>query len=202
MLNSKNFPDECRCNQLFLWHPAHLFTSYCNAVCHGHAEVMSRRLKVISSDGEAFEVDSKAIKLSKTVKTMLEDLCTDEGKAELEPIPLPNVNSTILKKILLYCEHHKDDVAVCESEEGDRRSDDISSWDSEFLKVDQGTLFDIILAANYLEIKSLLDVACKTVANMIKGKSPEEIRRTFNIKNDFTPEEEEQIRRENAWCEE
>ncbi|VDO68375.1 unnamed protein product [Onchocerca flexuosa] len=27
---------------------------------------------------------------------------------------------------------------------------------------------------------------------MIKGKSPEEIRRTFNIKNDFTPEEEEQ----------
>ncbi|KRX77815.1 S-phase kinase-associated protein 1 [Trichinella sp. T6] len=164
--------------------------------------IMSRRLKVISSDGEAFEVDSKAIKLSKTVKTMLEDLCTDEGKAELEPIPLPNVNSTILKKILLYCEHHKDDVAVCESEEGDRRSDDISSWDSEFLKVDQGTLFDIILAANYLEIKSLLDVACKTVANMIKGKSPEEIRRTFNIKNDFTPEEEEQIRRENAWCEE
>ncbi|PIC32123.1 hypothetical protein B9Z55_012577 [Caenorhabditis nigoni] len=24
---------------------------------------------------------------------------------------------------------------------------------------------------------------------------------TFNIKNDFTPEEEEQIRKENAWCE-
>ena len=28
---------------------------------------------------------------------------------------------------------------------------------------------------------------------MIKGKSPEEIRKTFNITNDFTPEEEEQI---------
>lgn len=36
-------------------------------------------------------------------------------------------------------------------------------------------------------------MTCKTVANMIKGKSPEEIRRTFNIKNDFTPEEEEQV---------
>ena len=34
---------------------------------------------------------------------------------------------------------------------------------------------------------------------MIKGKSPEEIRETFNIENDFTPEEEEEIRRENAW---
>jgi len=34
------------------------------------------------------------------------------------------------------------------------------------------------------------DVGCKTVANMIKGKSPEEIRKLFNIVNDFTPEEE------------
>ncbi|KAB8349625.1 hypothetical protein FH972_023644 [Carpinus fangiana] len=56
-------------------------------------------------------------------------------------------------------------------------------------------------AANYLDIKALLDVGCKTVANMIKGKSPEEIRKTFNIQNDFTAEEEEQIRRENEWAE-
>ena len=48
-------------------------------------------------------------------------------------------------------------------------------------------------AANYLDIKGLLDVTCKTVANMIKGKSPEEIRKTFNIKNDFTEEEEAQV---------
>lgn len=33
---------------------------------------------------------------------------------------------------------------------------------------------------------------------MIKGKQPEEIRKLFNIHNDFTPEEEAQIRRENV----
>jgi S-phase kinase-associated protein 1 len=37
---------------------------------------------------------------------------------------------------------------------------------------------------------------------MIKNKSPEEIRATFNIPNDFSPEEEEQVRKENEWCEE
>ena len=41
------------------------------------------------------------------------------------------------------------------------------------------------------------------VAEYIKQcKTPEEIRQRFNIPNDFTPEEEEEVRKENAWCEE
>ena len=35
---------------------------------------------------------------------------------------------------------------------------------------------------------------------MMKGKSAEEIRKTFNIKNDFTPEEEDEIRKHNQWA--
>lgn len=56
-------------------------------------------------------------------------------------------------------------------------------------------------AANFLDIKPMLDLTCKTVAKMITQKTPEEIRATFNIKNDFTPEEEEQVRKENQWAE-
>merc|ERR1712063_118571 len=95
-----------------------------------------------------------------------------------------------------------EDLGMEDDDNKEKRTDDISSWDADFLKVDQGTLFELILAANYLDIKGLLDVTCKTVANMIKGKTPEEIRKTFNIKNDFTPAEEEQVRKENEWCEE
>jgi S-phase kinase-associated protein 1 len=66
-----------------------------------------------------------------------------------------------------------------------------------------------LLSANYLDIKSLIELSCAKIATMIKGifkfiigKTPEEIRQTFGIINDFTPEEEAQIREENKWAEE
>lgn len=66
--------------------------------------------------------------------------------------------------------------------------------------LDQNTLFDLMLAANYLKIKSLLDFTCKTVADMmLEAKTPKAIHKKFNIKNVYTPEEEEKIRRENQW---
>ncbi|KAF3650916.1 SKP1-like protein 1B [Capsicum annuum] len=55
-------------------------------------------------------------------------------------------------------------------------------------------------AANYLNIKIQLDLTYQTVADMIKGNTLEEIHKTFNIKNDFTSEEGEEARRENAWA--
>ena len=75
-------------------------------------------------------------------------------------------------------------------------------WDAKYCEIDQEMLFETILAANYMDIKSLLDLSCAKVAALIKGKTPEEIRKTFNIVNDFTPEEEAQVREENKWCEE
>ncbi|KAH7567105.1 hypothetical protein JRO89_XS07G0017400 [Xanthoceras sorbifolium] len=153
----------------------------------------SRKITLKSSDGEAFEVDEAVALESQTIKHMIEDDCADNG------IPLPNVTSKILSKVIEYCKKH------VESPKSDDRAtgnvdDDLKAWDAEFVKVDQATLFDLILAANYLNIKSLLDLTCQTVADMIKGKTPEEIRKTFNIKNDFTPEEEEEVRRENQWA--
>ena len=68
--------------------------------------------------------------------------------------------------------------------------------------ISQEKLFEIILASNKLGLTSMLDLALAQIAAMIKGKTPEEIRQTFNIVNDFTPEEEAQVRAENQWVEE
>jgi len=67
-------------------------------------------------------------------------------------------------------------------------------------KLEQDMLFELVLAANYMDIKPLLDLTCAKIATMIKGKTPEEIRKAFNIRNDFTPEEEELVRQEDKWC--
>ena len=134
--------------------------------------------------------------------TMAAMLTSSMREAEENVVRLPDISGPILEKVVQYCEyHHKNPTAPADGGD-DKRTDNIAPWDAEFCKVDQATLFELILAANYLDIKSLLDLTCKTVANMIKGKTPEQIRATFNIKNDFTPEEEEQVRKENAWCEE
>ncbi|KAG7967883.1 hypothetical protein I3843_08G122900 [Carya illinoinensis] len=159
----------------------------------------SKKITLKSPDGESFAVDEAVALESMVIKDMIEGNRADKGIMEDNcadnVIPVLNVASKILAKVIEYCKKH---VEPANSE--DRTSeDDLKAWDAEFVRVDQATLFDLILAANYLNIKSLLDLTCQTVADMIKGKTPEEIRRTFNIRDDFTPEEEEEVRRENQW---
>ncbi|KAJ3209664.1 hypothetical protein HDU83_009722 [Entophlyctis luteolus] len=167
-------------------------------------------VRLTSSDLVEFVVDRPVAERSLLLRNMLEDV----GDADDSPIPLPNVSAFILKKVIEYCDHHRNDPLPTADDEKDaafdapgsvgrRRAaaDDIDEWDAAFIKVENNELlFDIILAANYLDIKPLLDLGCKAVANMLKGKKAEEIREMFNIENDFTPEEEEQIRRENEWA--
>ena len=106
------------------------------------------------------------------------------------------MTAKLLQKVVEYCQHY------VMTSPPPTTTDDISPWDMEFCNVDQATLFELILVANYLDIKPLLDLTCKSVAYMIKGKTAEEIRATFNIKNDFSPEEEAKVRKENEWCDE
>ncbi|KAJ1666121.1 hypothetical protein IW140_001852 [Coemansia sp. RSA 1813] len=167
-------------------------------------------IKLVSAEGSILEVERDVIEQSGTIRNILSDVgATDD------PIPLPTVSGPILTKIIDYCRHHKDDISRRQpreatgsnEEENDsteasikRAVDQMDGYDHEFCRVDQGTLYDILLAANFLDIQPLLNLAGYTVANMMKSKSVEEIRQTFDIKSDFTPEEEEGMRKANAWC--
>ncbi|KAF4529947.1 hypothetical protein B566_EDAN018168 [Ephemera danica] len=80
---------------------------------------MMPNIKLQSSDGDVFEVDVEIAKCSVTIKTMLEDL------VDVEIAKCSVTIKTMLEDL-----------------------DDISSWDADFLKVDQGTLFELILVSN------------------------------------------------------
>ncbi|KAL3634333.1 SKP1-like protein 20 [Castilleja foliolosa] len=167
-----------------------------SAVEHGTKKIVLR-----SSNGELFEVEEAVAVKSQTIKHMIEDDCA------YTVIPIPNVTGAILSKVLEYCKRHVDACAPASASNTDDKpsstavSDaELKDFDSEFIKVDHSTLFDIILAANYLNIKCLLDLTTQAAADMIEDKTPEEVRKIFNIENDFTPEEEEQVRMENQWA--
>uniref|UniRef100_A0A7S0ZFH6 E3 ubiquitin ligase complex SCF subunit n=1 Tax=Timspurckia oligopyrenoides TaxID=708627 RepID=A0A7S0ZFH6_9RHOD len=160
-------------------------------ICLGKMSAEGEIVKLVSSDQETFEVERGVATISNLVSHVLEDVGEDE-----KLIPIPNVEARILAKVIEYCRYHH------QLQTNPQADEDVEKWDKEFVRVDKPTLFSLILAANYLDIQALLDLTCKTIADMIKGKSAEQIRSEFGIENDFTPEEEEEIKRENAWVEE
>ncbi|MFM7856994.1 MAG: SKP1 family protein [Flammeovirgaceae bacterium] len=109
-----------------------------------------------------------------------------------EEIPLPNVKKSVFSKIEQFCIHLRTNPLpdIEKPLKSANFADVTSPWFANFVELDQDMLFELIMAANYLDMKPLLDLACAKVASQIKNKSVKEIRQFFNIENDFTPEEE------------
>ncbi|KAL7029389.1 hypothetical protein ACKWTF_006222 [Chironomus riparius] len=155
-------------------------------------------IKLRSSDGNSFTTSLKCVKMCGTLKEMLLTL----ESVDIDEIPLHNVDSITLEKVIQWLEHHKNEAQPTSEEIKDKTADTIDDWDELFLEVELNQLYDMITAANYLEIPQLLWLTTRKIAYMIKGKSPEEIRTIFNIENDWTPQELEAVQKENQWCEE
>jgi len=137
--------------------------------------------------------------------------CTFRGvifpSMQSRQVIFPSKHSKIvLEKCISFAEHHSNQSFPYPAIEKPLKSNNmhevVSRFDADLVDCEQDILFELILIANDLQFKELLDLTCATVASMIKGKTPEEIRKTFNIVNDFTPEEEAQVREENKWWDE
>lgn len=159
-------------------------------------EAKATFVTLVFTSGERMSVPMHVMRTSETLLNLYDQ---DEGSEVVVPALQANgreIENSIVRLCLEYSWVHSEhpDIEMTEAE--------IREWDAAFTHVDDDTLFSMILVANTLSIKGLLDLSCKQVADHIKAcKTPQEIRRRFNIKNDFTPEEEEEVRKENAWCE-
>ena len=152
---------------------------------------------MISSDGEKFELSKRAAMRSQLVKESISENSEDAIEFKVD-----KVKGTVLKKVVEYLEHYKDQ----EPKEIERPlpsqnfNECVDDWDYNFIDLDLDKISEINLAANYLDIRPLLELSGAKIASLIKGKTTQEVRKIFNIENEFTPEEEEQIIEENKWC--
>jgi len=121
-----------------------------------------------NKDGTAVTIQRKYAMLSGVIKTALE---TDKSATEA-PV---DVTGALLQKVVEYLNQHKGvDPGIPDKPLRSKVMKEVVSdpWDAEFidaLAVERQKLYDVILAANYLDIKPLLHLGCAKIASLIKG---------------------------------
>ena len=129
---------------------------------------------------------------SETIMEMVKD--TDPG----DTIPLASVSKDALDKAVEWMEKMATFKADGTSDE------DKLTWISGYKKTMEAQdqlplLFATMTAANFMNIKYLLDELCKFVAEMIAQRTPNEIQDYFGIKKDATWEEEQELIATHKW---
>lgn len=159
--------------------------------------------KFKTNDDIEFSLPFEQIKLFTTLENLLIDLI-NTGEKDI-PIPLAEIKSTIFKLAIEYITLYKNNNGVKPLTDEEKQDElkylTINSWEQQFLsKLNQQEMFDLILAANYLENKHLLECTCKFVASDMLKKTDDEIRKMWGVENDFTPEEQALYEEEKKWA--
>jgi len=114
--------------------------------------------RVRTNDGQVMEVDPNFVQQCSTLKMVTEMLdCSDEC-ASFDEVPLPNVDAALMETVVRFFS---------------------SGSIPEFQEPRE--VFPLYDAADYLGYEALQDAVAKSVAESLKGKSPEEIRNVFGL---------------------
>ena len=167
----------------------------------GGSAAADEAVKILCTDGgSTHEMPLAHARMSGTIANMLDDIDEEEGDTT---IPIPKMKGATMEKVVAFCAHHPDaPLNPTEEQQLEMRTKPLEGWDLDFVNVSLAMLFEMILAANFLDLKPMLDVTCKAVAEMIKGKTPDEIKKVFGVEGEFTEEEKAQVKLDNPWlCE-
>lgn len=154
------------------------------------------RLRAQDSD-RIFEVNFQAAKLSDFVLDTTNTM--PDGSAAIE---LQRVDEATLEKVVEFLIHHMDEpMNEIPTPLGGNSFNEIveQPWYRSFIQdLERPMVFDLLTAANYMQIKPLLDLACLSVTFELSGKDAEEIREILNLP-ELSPEEEATAREEHRW---
>jgi S-phase kinase-associated protein 1 len=138
------------------------------------SEEPPRTILLKDRTNQSIEVSVKMACISKLVAMAL------DNDKEATEVPL-DVSGPVLKLIAAYMTYHGGvEPPIVEKPLKSKLMKEVTNpWDAEFIDEigqEKQALYDLILAANYMDIKSLLHLGCAKVASLIKGQPLEKIK--------------------------
>jgi len=133
-------------------------------------------ITLVSNDTKKFPVEYKFACISTLIKTSL------EGDDKADELKLPSVNGEILELFVNYMNEHKGvEPPIIEKPLRSKVMKDVVAHkqDADYIdKIGENRqrLYNLILGANYMDIKSLLHLGCAKVASLVKGQPLEKIK--------------------------
>eukprot|EP00996_Jenningsia_fusiforme_P002548 NODE_3374_length_989_cov_45.597872_g3101_i0.p1 GENE.NODE_3374_length_989_cov_45.597872_g3101_i0~~NODE_3374_length_989_cov_45.597872_g3101_i0.p1 ORF type:complete len:190 (-),score=50.16 NODE_3374_length_989_cov_45.597872_g3101_i0:185-754(-) len=169
----------------------------------------AEEIVVVTQDECQYALPRVAINQSKLLTDLLEEQAGDE-RAE---VPLANVDAVAFELVAEYLTHYAGSVkpATLDKPLKAPLPSLLSEWDHDYVykklfknenEKEHEMLFKALLAANFLAIDSLRDLCCAAIANMLRGKTPEQIMEVFGVTEPFTAEEERLVEEAYPWLRE
>ncbi|XP_031623061.1 S-phase kinase-associated protein 1-like [Contarinia nasturtii] len=123
---------------------------------------MESMIKLKSSDGRVYEIRRDLLKSMGTIEEMIQNFDENFGGEIL----LREVDSDMLEKVVDWAKNYNKSTNKAKLN---------------FIKNNKKDLYSLINIANYLDFKDLMNNLCEYVADQMKDKSVDEIRKQFNM---------------------
>ena len=134
-------------------------------------------LVLVSSDGKKFSVAKDVAVRSSAVLREMVEVCGDEGGEE--EVPLPALHSLQLEQVVAWME-------------GEGAAPPLAA-------LGEGVMFELMLAATFLDMDSLLDALATVVAAGLEGRTAAKIRGERGVRGDLSRAQVQAIRGQVEW---
>jgi S-phase kinase-associated protein 1 len=163
---------------------------------------MSTELLFKLESGFVIHLSQKAVEQS----VYLSDLASQATDPAEEIALQGKISKEVMEVVKEFLEHYASKSVQDHSKlkkplpSGDLIEGGFNDFDRELVKTwDQKFAVDVLNAANYLNISSLLELAAARIGSIIKSTSIEDLMKQVGI-TEFTPEWMDKVRKENPWC--
>eukprot|EP00826_Nyctotherus_ovalis_P047644 TRINITY_DN550_c0_g1_i13.p1 TRINITY_DN550_c0_g1~~TRINITY_DN550_c0_g1_i13.p1 ORF type:complete len:209 (-),score=88.49 TRINITY_DN550_c0_g1_i13:57-602(-) len=159
---------------------------------------MEKTISLKSSDGKTIQVSPAITEMSILIKEILQD------SQSSEEIPLLNYEASNISKVVKYCElvEFKSDIPYPKQIKEDSKLEDIIADSNErnfIMGLSEKELQDLVLLANFLNIRRLLELCCVRIAYLYRAKE-KNIEKLFGVPIETNEDVELAMKEQYPWA--